>query len=54
MELLGLIVVGGARLLLFLFFVAVTVVPLTDAHHLHPPLLPADDDCRGQRKIRLI
>lgn len=42
-ELLGLVVVGGA-LLLLLLLLAVAVVPLANPHHLHPPLLPADDD----------
>lgn len=43
LKLLGLRVeVGGAVLLPLLLTVA--VVPLTDSHHLHPPLLPADDD----------
>lgn len=43
LKLLGLVVkVRGAVLLLLLL--AVAIVPLTDSHHLHPPLLPADDD----------
>ena len=54
MELLGLVVVvgGGAMLLLLLLLlVAVAVVPLTDPHHLHPPLLPADDNCGGRGEV---
>lgn len=49
-KLLGLVVGGGAMLLLLLLL-AIAVVPLTNPHHLHPPLLPADDYCRGQRKV---
>lgn len=30
-------------LLLLLLLVAVAVIPLANAHHLHPPLLAADD-----------
>lgn len=51
-ELLSLVVVGGgALLLLLLLLVAIAVVSLTNPHHLHPPLLPADDDCGGQREV---
>lgn len=51
-KLLGLVVmVGGAvLLLLLLLLLAVAVVPLTNSHHLHPPLLPTDDHCGGQRE----
>ncbi len=42
---------GGAVLLLLLLLLAITVIPLTNPHHLHPPLLPADDYCEGQRKV---
>ncbi len=45
-KLLGLVVMvrGGALLLLLLLLLAITVVPLTNPHHLHPPLLPTDDN----------
>lgn len=46
-QLLGLVVVGGALLLLLLLLLlAVTIVTLADPHHLHAPLLPANDDWR--------
>lgn len=56
MELLGLVVMvgGGAVLLLLLLLVAIAIVSLTNPHHLHPPLLPADDHCgdRGRAMRR--
>lgn len=48
-KLLGLVVGrGGAVLLLLLLLLAIAVVPLTNPHHLHPPLLPADDYWRTE------
>lgn len=49
-KLLGLVVMvrGGGAVLLLLLLLAVAVVSLTNPHHLHPPLLPADDHCGAQ------
>lgn len=51
-QLLGLVVVGGALLLLLLLLLAVAVIALADPHHLHASLLPADDDWRRRPGVR--
>lgn len=43
LKLLGL-VVEVSRAVLLPLLLTVAIVPLTNSHYLHPPLLPADDD----------
>lgn len=55
LKLLGL-VVEVSRAVLLPLLLTVAIVPLTNPHDLHPPLLPADDDYRdeeGQMKIMM-